>query len=320
MPAKVFIDGRHGTTGLKIDERLAARTDTAILAIAEHDRKNPAARAALLNEADIVFLCLPDDAAKESVALIAPNNTRTRVLDTSTAHRTHPGWIYGMPELADGQRDQIRQARRLAVPGCHASGFILLMRPLVDMGVIGPDYPAWAVSLTGYSGGGKDMIASYAGTTPLSDAMQGPRVYALGLQHKHLPEMQAMARLAAPPVFTPVVGNFAQGMTVMIALLPRLLRKPITPSQCRDLFSHYYAEEPFIRVMPDAIADDLLDNGFLPATACNGTNRAELFVFGHETQILLVARLDNLGKGASGAAIQCMNLMLGVAETTGLVT
>ncbi|MDR2678270.1 MAG: N-acetyl-gamma-glutamyl-phosphate reductase [Zoogloeaceae bacterium] len=319
MTHTVFIDGRHGTTGLKIDARLSARADVEILTIPEAERKNQAVKAEYINRADIVFLCLPDAAARESVALLRADNTRTRFLDTSTAHRTHPDWVYGMPELdSGGQRERIRKAQKVAVPGCHASGFILLVHPLIAAGLVPRDYPATTWSITGYSGGGKEMIASYEGQTSLPEAMQSPRFYALGLAHKHLPEMQAQTGLSARPLFTPIVGNFAQGMVVAVPLLPRLLERALAPAEIHDFLSRYYAGERFVRVMPlDPAA--ALDAGFLPATACNDTNRAELFVFGHAEQMLLAARFDNLGKGASGAAIQCMNLMLGVDEGEGLV-
>jgi len=316
MTFKVFIDGRHGTTGLKIDERLALRPEIEILTIPETQRKDPVVKAEYINKADVVFLCLPDAASKESVALLAPDNGHTRFLDASTAHRTHPDWVYGLPELNGGQRERIKNARKVAVPGCHASGFIMLMAPLVAGGIVPPDYPASTYSITGYSGGGKEMIASYEEPASLPEAMKSPRFYALGLTHKHLPEMQVQTGLAYPPLFTPIVGNFAQGMVVAVPLLPRLLSRKITPADVQACFAEHYAGEVFVKVMPlDAAA--VLDNGFLPATACNDTNRAEIFVFGHSEQILLAARFDNLGKGASGAAIQCMNLMLGVAERRG---
>lgn len=317
MTFKVFIDGRHGTTGLKIDERLALRPEIEILAIPEAQRKDPAVKAEYINQADVVFLCLPDAASKESVALLRPDNKRTRFLDASTAHRTNPDWVYGLPELNGGQRERVRTAQKVAVPGCHASGFIMLMAPLVAGGIVPRDYPASTYSITGYSGGGKEMIASYEEPQSLPESMKSPRFYALGLSHKHLPEMQAQTGLAQAPLFTPIVGNFAQGMVVAVPLLPRLLGKKVTPADVQAYFAEYYAGETFVKVMP-LDAAPLLDNGFLPATACNDTNRAEIFVFGHGEQILLAARFDNLGKGASGAAIQCMNIMLGVDEATGL--
>ncbi len=317
MTFKVFIDGRHGTTGLKIDERLALRPEIEILAIPEAQRKDPAVKAEYINQADVVFLCLPDAASKESVALLRPDNKRTRFLDASTAHRTNPDWVYGLPELNGGQRERVRTAQKVAVPGCHASGFIMLMAPLVAGGIVPADYPASTYSITGYSGGGKEMIASYEEPQSLPESMKSPRFYALGLSHKHLPEMQAQTGLAQAPLFTPIVGNFAQGMVVAVPLLPRLLDKKVTPADVQAYFAEYYAGETFVKAMP-LDAAPLLDNGFLPATACNDTNRAEIFVFGHGEQILLAARFDNLGKGASGAAIQCMNIMLGVDEATGL--
>ncbi len=317
MTFKVFIDGRHGTTGLKIDERLALRPEIEILAIPEAQRKDPAVKAEYINQADVVFLCLPDAASKESVALLRPDNKRTRFLDASTAHRTNPDWVYGLPELNGGQRERVRTAQKVAVPGCHASGFIMLMAPLVAGGIVPRDYPASTYSITGYSGGGKEMIASYEEPQSLPESMKSPRFYALGLSHKHLPEMQAQTGLAQAPLFTPIVGNFAQGMVVAVPLLPRLLGKKVTPADVQAYFAEYYAGETFVKVMP-LDAAPLLDNGFLPATACNDTNRAEIFIFGHGEQILLAARFDNLGKGASGAAIQCMNIMLGVDEATGL--
>lgn len=316
MKYKVFIDGRHGTTGLKIDERLAGRTDVEILSIPEAQRKDPRVKAEYINAADAVFLCLPDTASRESVALLAPGNTRTRFLDASTAHRTHPDWVYGMPEL-HGQRARIRASRRIAVPGCHATGFILNVAPLVAGGLVPADYPFSVFSLSGYSGAGKEMIAQYETPASLPDAMKSPRLYALGLAHKHLPEMTALCGLAHTPLFTPVIANVAQGMLVSVPLLPRLLPGKPGPEAVHAHLSAYYANETFVKVMPLGGAEGL-EAGFLPATACNDTNRAELFVFGHAEQILLVARFDNLGKGASGAAIQCMNAMLGLPETTSL--
>lgn len=317
MTYKIFIDGRHGTTGLKIDERLAGRDEIELLSIPEAQRKDPQAKAEFVNSADVVFLCLPDAASRESVSLLAPGNTRTRFLDASTAHRTHPDWVYGLPELSAAHRARIRSAQKVAVPGCHASGFILLMQPLVAAGIVPPDCPVSTYSITGYSGGGKEMIASYEAPAELPDAMRSPRIYALGLSHKHLPEMQTISGLARAPLFTPIVGNFAQGMVVAVPLLPQLLPRAITPADLQAFYARHYEGQTFVRTMPlDAAA--VLDNGFLPATACNETNRAEIFVFGHRDQILLAARFDNLGKGASGAAIQCMNIMLGLDEATGL--
>jgi len=263
----------------------------------------------------VVFLCLPDAASKESVALLAPGNTRTRFLDASTAHRTNPGWAYGLPEL-HGQRERIRTTQFIAVPGCHATGFILSVTPLVAAGLVPADYPLTCTSLTGYSGGGKEMIADYEGRGALPDHMLSPRIYALGLAHKHLPEMKALSGIKHAPVFSPVVGPFAQGMLVSVPLLPRLLNG-LTPEAVHAQLAAYYANEACVKVMPLG-GGDIVEAGFLPATRCNDTNRAELFVFGHAEQILLVSRFDNLGKGASGAAIQCMNIALGCDELIGL--
>jgi N-acetyl-gamma-glutamyl-phosphate reductase len=316
----VFIDGRHGTTGLKIDERLAARKDVELLSIPEARRKDIRARAECINAADVVFLCLPDDASRESVSLLAPGNTRPRFLDASTAHRTHPEWVYGLPEKSAAQREAITQARRVAVPGCHASGFVLLMHPLLQSGLLPAQTPVSAYSITGYSGGGKEMIASYeASADPLPDSLKSPRLYSLGLSHKHLPEMQAQTGLLAPPIFTPIVGPFAQGMIVGVPLWPTWFSEPVTPQGVVDLYKAHYAGEPFVKVMPLG-AEGVSEAGFLPATACNGTNRVEIFVLGHQNQLFVAARFDNLGKGASGAAIQCMNLMLGQEETQGLAS
>ncbi|MDO6387458.1 N-acetyl-gamma-glutamyl-phosphate reductase [Uliginosibacterium sp. 31-12] len=315
MTYKVFIDGRHGTTGLKIDERLAGRADVEVLTIPEDKRKDPAVKAEYINAADVVFLCLPDAASKESVALLAAGNTRTRFLDASTAHRANPDWVYGLPEL-HGQRERLRSSQRIAVPGCHATGFILTIAPLVAAGLVPADYPLTCTSLTGYSGGGKEMIADYEGQGALPDHMLSPRIYALGLGHKHLPEMQALTGIAHAPIFSPVVGPFAQGMLVSVPLLPRLLNG-LTPEAVHAELKRYYADEACVKVMPLG-GGEVVEAGFLPATRCNDTNRAELFVFGHAGQILLVARFDNLGKGASGAAIQCMNIALGCDELTGL--
>lgn len=317
MTYKVFIDGRHGTTGLKIDERLAARDDVEILSIPEEQRKDPAVKARYINDADIVFLCLPDAASRESVSLLEPGNTKTRFLDASTAHRTDPDWVYGLPELSAEHREKVRAAQKVAVPGCHASGFIMLVQPLVAAGIIPAYHPLTTYSITGYTGGGKEMIASYEEPESLGDNMKSPRFYALGLEHKHLPEMKVISGLAHNPLFTPIVGNFAQGMVVAVPLIVRELPGEVTPESIQAFYEEHYQGQTFVKVMPRD-AEVVLENGFLPATNCNGTNRAEIFVFGHNKQIVLASRFDNLGKGASGAAIQCMNIMLGVAEDTGL--
>lgn len=311
----VFIDGREGTTGLQIHERLKTRADIHILEIADQDRKNPQIKKRLLNEADLVLLCLPDEASKESVNLI--ENDNTKVIDSSTAFRTAEGWTYGIPELNKQQRERIKHTKRLANPGCHATGFVMALYPLIQEKVVPLDYPVFAQSVTGYSGGGKKLIAVYESGKIPEAQLKGPRHYALNLNHKHLAEMQKVTGLLYPPFFTPIVAQYFQGMVVSIPLMPRMIPKKITGRDVREILADYYQSEPFVRVMP-LESGPFLDNGFLVPTECNQTNRIDLFVFGHDEQILLSARLDNLGKGASGAAIQNMNLMLGVEEGTGL--
>lgn len=313
VKTKVFVDGESGTTGLEIHGRLAGRADIELLAIDPARRRDPAERERLLNAADVDVLCLPDDAAREAVAMV--HTPSVRILDASTAHRTAPGWVYGLPEL--GRREQIRTAARVAVPGCHATGFNALVAPLVQGGVIGADYPVCCQSVSGYSGGGKKMIARYQGARTAADMLHSPRFYALGLGHKHLPEMQAVSGLNRPPLFTPIVGDYYRGMLVAVPLRGELMRRARTPAELAEYYSDYYRGEPFIRVMP-AGGGDALDAGCLDAMGCNGTNRLEIFTFGREGEILAVARLDNLGKGASGAAVQCLNIMRGRPENEGL--
>jgi len=312
---RVFVDGQEGTTGLKINERLASRSDIEVLVIDADRRKDPVERKRLINAADVVFLCLPDAASREAVELL--DNPETAFIDASTAFRTAEGWTYGLPELVKGQRDHVRASKRTSVPGCHASGFLLGARPLVDAGVISPDYPLVVHSLTGYSGGGKKLIARYENQCLSQTYLNGPVHYALGLHHKHLPEMRVHAGLSAAPVFLPVVGNFAQGMVVSLGFQVAHLQKKLPAREIHALFSEHYQGEACIRVMPFG-DDSILDEGFLDPQACNDTNRADVFVFGHDTQFVVAVRIDNLGKGASGAAIQCMNLMTGRPELEGL--
>ena len=324
MGFKVFVDGQEGTTGLRIHEYLGARADIDVLKIDADKRKDPAERARLLNAADVAFLCLPDAASREAAAMVT--NPHTCLIDASTAHRTAPGWAFGLPELARGQREAIRSAKRIANPGCHASAFILAVRPLVDAGLLPRDAALTATSITGFSGGGKAMIADYwaareAHRTLAPAAPDGPldspRPYSLGLAHKHLPEMTTHTGLAHPPLFMPVVANFYKGLAVSVPLHLASFRAGTTPEQVHEALVAHYAGERFIRVMP--LRDEAtLAVGALDVQACNDTNRVDLFVFASDTQVLLVARLDNLGKGASGAAVQSMNLHLRVDEALGL--
>jgi N-acetyl-gamma-glutamyl-phosphate reductase len=313
---RVFVDGQEGTTGLKIRERLNARDDVELSSIADDKRKDPAERKRLIDSSDIVFLCLPDDGARESAALAG--NPKTRILDASTAFRTSDEWAYGLPELNPGQRDKIRNASRVSVPGCYATAFLLGAAPLVDSGIAGPDYPFCAPSVSGYSGGGKKLIAAYEGPDADASKLAAPRSYALGLTHKHLPEMQKRAGLDWPPLFAPAVGPYYQGMVVTLPLHAKLLRKRMGAADLHDFYAERYSGEQFVRVMPFG-DDSALDSGFLDPQACNGTNRADLFVFGNDEQMLVAVRIDNLGKGSSGAAVQCMNVMCGCPEDAGLL-
>jgi N-acetyl-gamma-glutamyl-phosphate reductase len=310
---KVFVDGQEGTTGLRINEYLADRADIEVLRIAPERRKDTDERARLLNAADVAFLCLPDAAAKEAAALV--NNPDTCVIDASTAHRVAPDWAFGLPELAPDQRDRIRRSKRISNPGCHSTAFILLLRPLVDAGIVAPDAPITASSITGYSGGGKKMIEQYeAGGDPLLNA---PRPYGLTLQHKHVPEMSAHTGLRTKPIFLPIVGPFLKGLSVSVPLHMGQLKAGTTPESLHQALAARYAGERFIRVMPlrDAAA---LEAGFFDVQACNDTNRVDIFVFANDSQAILMCRIDNLGKGASGAAVQSMNVHLGVDEGLGL--
>ena len=315
MTFKVFVDGQEGTTGLRIHEYLVARSDIEVLKIDPDKRKDPAERSRLLNAADVAFLCLPDAASREAAFMV--NNPNTCLIDASTAHRTAPGWAFGLPELARGQRGAIQASKRIANPGCHASAFILAVRPLVDAGLLPRDAAVTATSITGYSGGGKSMIAEYQ-QQPLPAYLQAPRPYGLGLKHKHLPEMMAHTGLATPPVFMPIVSSFYKGLTVSVPLQLSQLAPGTTPEAVHAALAAHYAGERFINVMPlrDAAT---LEAGFFDVQACNDTNRVDLFVFASDTQVLVMSRLDNLGKGASGAAVQAMNVHLGVEETLGLV-
>jgi N-acetyl-gamma-glutamyl-phosphate reductase len=314
MKKTVFIDGQHGTTGLKINERLSGRKDIELIEIPEAKRKDPQAKEKLLNEADIVFLCLPDDAARESVGLI--KDKAVCVIDGSSAHRIAEGWVYGLPELKKEQRKLIKNSKRISVPGCHATGFITMLYPLVALGIISPDYPVTCHTTAGYSGGGKAMIAEYQAEN-VPEYIKNPRPYSLALNHKHVPEMTKITGLTHPVLFAPTVVNVYNGEILSIPLVVPNLQKKLAAAEIRGILAEYYAGEQFIKVMPYP-ADDFLKNGYMTFTDCNGTNNLEIFVFGNEERILLSARFDNLGKGASGAAVQNMNILLGVDEATGL--
>ncbi len=303
---KVFIDGSVGTTGLRIYERLSGRRDIELITLSEELRKDREARREKLNAADIVFLCLPDDAARESVSLIS--NDTTAVIDTSTAHRTADGWAYGFPELS-GKREKIASSKRIANPGCHASGVIALVAPLIEKGIVSKDATFAVTSLTGYSGGGKKMIAEYEAEEK-SMLLTAPRMYGLSQTHKHLPEIVKVCGLSKAPVFSPIVAPFYSGMEVIVSLIAGEFSGSV--SDMKRVYEEYYREG---LVSFNENADE---NGFLSAAAFSGRDDMEVSVFGNEERVVLVSRFDNLGKGASGAAIQNMNILLGVDEKTGL--
>ena len=313
MKYRVFVDGQEGTTGLRIHDYLALRDDVEVLRIAPEKRKDADERARLLNAADVVFLCLPDAASRESAALVT--NPNTCVIDASTAHRIAAGWAFGLPELVAGQREQIRASKRISNPGCHSTGFLLLVRPLVEAGLIAPSLALSATSITGYSGGGRKMIDRYEAG---GDArLQAPAPYGLTLRHKHVAEMTTHAKLAAPPVFMPVVGPFYKGLAVSVPLHFSQLERGADAEAIHAAFTDHYRDERFIRVMP--LRDpDALEAVYFDVQACNDTNRVDVFVFASEREALLISRLDNLGKGASGAAVQSMNIHLGLDEGKGL--
>ena len=305
---KVFIDGSAGTTGLRIREMLEKRTDVSLIALPESLRKDADARKEAINASDVTFLCLPDDAAREAVTLA--ENPHTVVIDASTAHRTAEGWAYGFPELSAEHRAAIAHGKRIANPGCYASGFIALVYPLVKAGVVAPDYPFVCHAVSGYSGAGKKGIAEYEAEnrSPLLDT---PRLYALTLSHKHLPEMRAVCGLTRTPVFNPYICDYECGMTVNVPLFSDLLNKRMGAADVKKLLAEHYAGSAFLSVGEE-------ESGYISANTLNHTNRMQLLVNGNEERILLTARFDNLGKGASGAAIQNMNVALGLDERISL--
>lgn len=305
---KIFIDGKAGTTGLRIYERLSERSDIELMLLPEEKRKDIEARREALNTCDIAFLCLPDAAAIESVGLI--ENDNVKVLDTSTAHRTDPGWAYGFPELSEAHREKIKNSNRIAVPGCHASGFISLVYPLVEVGAVSPDTLLTCHSLTGYSGGGKKMIAEYEDTDP-DKALESPRQYGLTQNHKHLKEMKAITGINAFPAFCPIVADYYSGMLVTVPLFKEQLNG-VTIEDIKKIYAKKYHSDIV------KYKDEIGENGFICSNKLSFNDSMEIFVEGNEDRILLMSRYDNLGKGASGAAIQNMNILLGTDEKTGL--
>ena len=310
MSVKVFIDGSSGTTGLRIADRLAQRPEIELLSISAEGRKDVNERAKVINSADLAFLCLPDAASKEVMPLLRPD---VKVLDTSTAFRTDAAWDYGFPELK-GQKEKIKNSDRVAVPGCYASGFISIARPLVELGLAPKDYPFSCTGISGYSGGGKKMIAEYeSADRPAHSKLDAPKSYGLSLAHKHLPEMTAQAGLTQPPVFCPVVDDYYKGMETVVMLHNRLLRGTPTARDLCDMLGAYYEGQALIHVAPFGEHP-----AQLAANAMAGRDDLTLYVCGDGARTAVIALFDNLGKGASGAAVQNMNLMLGFAETAGL--
>lgn len=313
MKTKIFIDGSEGTTGLRIHERFSVRDDVELLTIDPELRKDPAERKRLINASDITFLCLPDAAARESVALV--ENESVRILDTSTAHRTESGWAYGFPELSQAHREAIVTGKRVAVPGCYATGFITIAYPLVAGGILPADYPIAAFAVSGYSGGGKKLIAEYEAAE--REAKYGSaRMYAWGQTHKHLKEMQKISGISRTPLFSPMTTDYYSGMVVQIPLYTDLLKDKKTPEQIREFLATYYAGKKFIKVLP--LGADVEAGGVIFSDGCAGWDGIEIYVTGNEDRVVVATRFDNLGKGASGAAIQCMNLMIGCEEEKGL--
>ncbi len=312
MAVKVFIDGSEGTTGLRINERFQGRDDIELITIAPELRKDPAEIKKLINLSDVTFLCLPDQAAIEAVDLV--ENDKTVIIDASTAHRTEPGWAYGFPELSKEHREAIKNSKRIAVPGCYASGFIALAYPLIKQGIMPADYPVSILGISGYSGGGKKLIAAYE-EEGRDTKFDSARVYAWTQSHKHLKEMRAVTGLTRLPLFTPMTTNYHSGMIVEIPLYTELLKGVGTPAELRDFFYDYYKGEKFINVLP---ADYAQTEGAVFSDTLAGNDGMEIIVSGNEERMVAATRFDNLGKGASGAAVQCLNIVMGCAEDKGL--
>ena len=303
----VFIDGNAGTTGLRILERLSNREDIKLHILPDELRKDPVAIKEQINKADIVFLCLPDAAAREAITYV--ENDNVKILDTSTAHRTMEGWAYGFPELGKDFRENIKNGKRVAVPGCHASGFIALVYPLIKNGILPKDYPFVCHSLTGYSGGGKKMIAEYDDVNR-DYTFDAPRQYGITQMHKHLPEMAKITGISKDPIFCPIVADYYSGMEVTVPFFADMALKKVTVKETIEMYKDFYKGSPIISVEEK--------EGLIPANELKGTDSMKIIVSGNDERILPIALFDNLGKGASGAAIQCMNIMCGLDETTGL--
>jgi len=313
MKTKIFIDGSEGTTGLRIHERFVGRDDIELLPIDSGKRKDVNERKRLINQSDITFLCLPDDAARESVSLV--ENDHVKIIDTSTAHRTQEGWAYGFPELSEAHRQKIKEGKRIAVPGCYATGFITIIYPLIAGGILPADYPVSAFAMSGYSGAGKKTIAVYE-ADERDKELDAPREYALSQSHKHLKEMQKITGLERTPLFSPIICDYYSGMLLTTPFYTDMLSKEKTPEKVHTFLNAYYKGQRFVKVMPFGKEADY--NGFLAGNACSGWDGIEIYVTGNEDRILVSTRFDNLGKGASGAAIECLNIMLGCEEDKGL--
>lgn len=314
MSYKIFIDGKEGTTGLKIFERFENRNDIEILTIDDDKRKDPVEKAKMINASDFTFLCLPDAAAIESVALCT--NSKTKIIDASTAHRVNPEWAYGFPELSADFRKKIETSTRVAVPGCYASGSIAILYPLVQAGIMQRDYPVVIHAVSGYSGAGKKAIVQYEAENR-DIGLDSPRLYALTQAHKHLPEIKKISGLDFEPIFNPYICDYFQGMTVTVGLHSRLLAKKVTAHDVWEMFNTHYNGNRFVKVA-GFMGEGTLTEQFIPANTLANTNNMQIFVYGNDERIMITTRFDNLGKGASGAAVQCMNIMMGIDEGLGL--